>query len=203
MSYQLLKSDVLFYQRFLKANGFYEGKLDGIWGPKTNKADAVFLAESEAIAQQFGGFDVRSESNIITLIPKAQIEARKFLIITKDANIDVRIISGTRTYTEQNILYSLGRNDNPGPIVTNAKGGQSNHNFGIAWDIGIFDLTGKYITDDEAYISIAEIVLREMDTIEWGGNWRSFKDFPHYQLKAISDRVTTIRRLFEKGEVYV
>src|SRR3954452_13135889 len=137
MSYQLLKSDVLFYQRFLKSNGFYAGKLDGVWGSTTNKADTDFLAESESIAKQFGEFDKRSESNIITLIPKAQAEARRFLKITKEANKDVRIISGTRAYAEQDILYSQGRNGNPGPIVTKATGGQSNHNFGIAWDIGI------------------------------------------------------------------
>jgi peptidoglycan L-alanyl-D-glutamate endopeptidase CwlK len=157
MSYQLLKSDVLFYQRFLKANGFYGGR----------------------------------------------IEARKFLTITRDAGKDVRIISGTRTYAEQDALYNQGRNGNAGHIVTNAKGGQSNHNFGIAWDIGIFDGTGKYLTNDHEYVSIAQIVLSQMNTIEWGGNWRSFKDYPHYQLKAVSERVATIRGLFEKGEVYV
>ena len=48
MSYQFLKEDVLFYQRFLKANGFYPHRLDGSWGPKTNAADIAFLQQSEA-----------------------------------------------------------------------------------------------------------------------------------------------------------
>lgn len=203
MSYQLLKQDILFYQRFLKSNGFYNGDLDGMWGAITNKADADFVAQSNYLADQFGTYDKRSESNIITLVPKAQIQARKFLQISRDNNMDARIISGTRTYDEQEVLYSQGRNERPGQIITNAKGGQSNHNFGIAWDIGIFDNTGKYVTDDEKYISLSTIVLAILDSLEWGGNWHSFKDYPHYQLKAISEDVVLVRQLFEDGNVYV
>ncbi len=202
MSYQLLKQDVLFYQRFLKSAGFYNGVLDGQWGPITNKADADFVAQSNAISQQAGTFDSVSESNIITLIPKAQVEARKFLKITRDNNLDIRILSGTRTYQEQDALYQHGRNGNIQPIITNARGGQSNHNFGIAWDIGVFQ-NGNYVGNDSPYISFAAIVLPLMNTIEWGGNWISFKDYPHYQLKPVSESETVIRNLFEEGEVYV
>ena len=201
MSYQLLKSDVLFYQRFLMSTGFYQGSLDGEWGPKTNKADTDFVAKSATIAQLYGSFDPRSEANIITLIPKAQIEARKFLKLA-GANKDVRIISGTRTYDEQDILYNKGRNGTPGPIVSNAKGGQSNHNFGIAWDIGLFDNQGKYITAEAEYKLLGPAIMPGITTIEWGGDWISFKDYPHYQLKAINNSVSAIRNLFEKGETY-
>jgi peptidoglycan L-alanyl-D-glutamate endopeptidase CwlK len=201
MSYQLLKSDVLFYQRFLRSTGFYQGILDGEWGPKTHKADTDFLAQSVIIAQQHGSFDTRSEANIITLIPKAQIEARKFLKLAR-ANKDVRILSGTRTYDEQDILYNKGRNGHPGPIVTNATGGQSNHNFGIAWDIGIFDNQGKYITTEGEYKLLGSAIMPGMTTIEWGGDWTSFKDFPHYQLKAVNSSISAIRNHFEKGETY-
>jgi peptidoglycan LD-endopeptidase CwlK len=202
MSYQLLKQDVLFYQRFLKSAGFYNGMLDGQWGPLTNTADADFVAQSNSISQQYGTFDPASESNIITLIPKAQIEARKFLKIAKDNNLDIRILSGTRTYDEQNCLYQHGRNGNHQPIVTNARGGQSNHNFGIAWDIGVFEI-GNYVENDLPYKSFAAIVLPLMNTIEWGGNWISFKDYPHYQLKPVSESESVIRGLFEAGSVYV
>ena len=194
MSYQLLTQDILFYQRFLKANGFYHDLLDGKWGPNTNKADADFVAQSAAIAEQLGKLDVRSEGNIITLIPKGQVEARKFLLLCKNIGKDVRIISGTRTYAEQDALYAQGRTA-PGPIVTRAKGGQSNHNFGIAWDIGIFN-NGNYSTNDAEYISLANAILPLINTIEWGGNWHSLKDNPHYQLKPVKDDVAVIRHLF-------
>jgi peptidoglycan L-alanyl-D-glutamate endopeptidase CwlK len=201
MSYQLLKEDVLFYQRLLKSAGLYTDTLDGIWGPNTNQADKDFLEQGEVIAQQFGKFENRSEGNIITLLPKAQTEARKFLQLCKNASKDVRIISGTRTYAEQEVLYAQGRTA-PGPIVTKARGGQSNHNFGIAWDIGIFN-NGNYSRDDSDYISLADMILPEIDTLEWGGNWSSIIDNPHYQLKAINDSVTVIRQLFENGQQYV
>jgi len=202
MSYALLKSDILFYQRFLKANGFYPYKLDGTWGPKTNAADAAFLKQSQEIATQYGTFDGRTESNIITLTPKAQVLARRFLKILKEAGKDVRVLSGTRTYAEQDVLYKKGRNGSTEPRVTNAKGGQSNHNFGIAWDIGLFE-AGKYITTDSKYKALAPLVLPKLAELEWGGNWKSFPDMPHYQHKAISESVAVIRGAFEAGTAYV
>ncbi|HEY1871534.1 MAG TPA: M15 family metallopeptidase [Chitinophagaceae bacterium] len=203
MSYQLFKEDVLFYQRFLKAAGLYSGGMDGSWGPQTNKADADFTAKTASIAEQYGTFDSTSESHIASLLPKTQIEARKFLQIAKDKQVDVRILSGTRTYDEQNALYAHGRNGNTQPVVTNAKGGQSNHNFGIAWDIGIFDSNGSYLSSDTQYKSFAAVALPLMDgAVEWGGNWITFKDFPHYQLKPVTESVTAIRSLFEEGNMY-
>ena len=203
MSYQLFVGDVLFYQRFLKAGAFYTDVLDGIWGEKTNKADEAFTTISAAIANEYGIFDSRSERSIMSLLPKAQIEARKFLKLSAENNTVVKIISGTRTYQEQDELYSHGRNGNTLPIVTKAKGGQSNHNFGIAWDIGLYDGVGNYIANENPYISIAPTVLEVIDNLEWGGNWHSFKDYPHYQLKAVTEDVASIRNLFESGNNYV
>jgi peptidoglycan L-alanyl-D-glutamate endopeptidase CwlK len=202
MGYQLLKEDILFYQRFLTAADFYKGKLDGKWLSQTNNADAAFTAKSKAIADQLGRFDERSESNIITLLPKAQIGARNFLQQTKNNKKDVRIISGTRTYAEQDTLYKKGRFGNTLPKVTNAKGGQSNHNFGIAWDIGLFE-AGVYITDDKKYIALASSILPSLSNIEWGGNWKTFKDYPHYQIKTSLKNITTIKNLFETGKLKI
>jgi peptidoglycan L-alanyl-D-glutamate endopeptidase CwlK len=202
MSYQLLTQDVLFYQRFLTANGFDTKGLDGAWGKNTNAADAAFTAKSKEIASQYGTFDTRSEGNIITLAPKVQVLARKFLKIMADAGKDVRIISGTRTYAEQDALYNQGRNGNTQPKVTNAKGGQSNHNFGLAWDIGLFE-NGKYITDDKKYTPLAKLAKPQLAELEWGGDWISFPDIPHYQHVAISGKVSDIRALFEAGKPYL
>ena len=110
MSYQLFKDDVLFYQRFLKAGGFYNGAMDGAWGSSTNQADADFTGQTNSIAAQYGTFDKTSEAQLERFFPKAQIEARKFMKIAIDDHIDVRILSGTRTYDEQNDLYAHGRN---------------------------------------------------------------------------------------------
>ena len=199
MSQQLFKDDVEFLQRLLKSSGFNPGKIDGDWGPKTDKAEDEFITKSREIATKFGTFHQRSEGNILTLHPKAQESARKFLKLLQDAKINARIISGTRTYAEQNSLYAKGRTK-PGPIVTNAKGGESNHNFGIAWDIGIFTSEGKYLSDSPLYEKAAKIGL--LPELEWGGNWSSFKDEPHYQLKT-GLSIPEVRARFEKGESYV
>ena len=115
---------------------------------------------------------------------------------------DVRIISGTRTYAEQDALYKKGRFGNTEPQVTKAKGGQSNHNFGLAWDIALFE-NGKYITDDAKYIQLSKLVIPGIAMLEWGGNWQSFQDYPHYQHQAIYDTVAGTRNLFEQGKIYV
>jgi peptidoglycan LD-endopeptidase CwlK len=202
MSYQILKADVLFYQRLLKANGFYQGNLNGIWDAATDAADDAFLQESEKIKNIHGAFDVRSEANIITLAPKVQVLARKFLGIMKNNLLDVRIISGTRTYAEQDALYRKGRGNSKEKKVTNARGGQSNHNFGLAWDIGLFE-AGKYITDNKKYKLLAPLVLNNLPDLEWGGSWISFPDTPHYQHKTQVASVSAIRALFEKGKPYL
>ena len=83
MSSTLFKEDIVFYQRFLKANGFYPYEIDGKWGNKTNNADIAFTRKSDEIKSHYGAFDARSESNIITLTPKVQILVRKFLKILR------------------------------------------------------------------------------------------------------------------------
>ena len=163
----------------------------------------LVTSSSNEIAKQHEKFDPRSESNIITLAPKAQIEARNFLSLMKKHNKNVKILSGTRTYDEQNVLYNQGRFGNAGKIVTNAKGGQSNHNFGAAWDIGFFNTDGSYSSKNADYTAIANLALPELPNLEWGGNWTSIKDTPHYQLKAVGDDVAAIREKFENGAAIV
>lgn len=57
-------------------------------------------------------------------------------------DIFVQITSGYRSFAEQNKLYAQGRTA-PGKIVTNAKGGQSNHNYGLAIDYVLLSADGK------------------------------------------------------------
>lgn len=122
--------------------------------------------------------DDRSERNIATLHPRVQPIAREFVRRCVAAGLDARIICGTRTYAEQDALYEQGRTK-PGPIVTKARGGQSNHNFGLAFDIGIF-ASGKYLGSSPLYKK-AGAIGRELG-LEWGGDWK-FVDEPHFQLR--------------------
>lgn len=197
MSERLFASDVLFFQRLLASDDLYRGELDGIWGRRTERAAGAFSDKSDRIRDRYWTFDSRSETHLHTLRLRAQEEARRFLARVLDAGIDARIISGSRSYTEQDELYRRGRWGNPGPIVTNARGGRSNHNFGIAWDIGIFSASSGYVTSQSAYDRAATVGLKE--TLEWGGNWARFRDAPNYQLRA-EPTLAQIRARFEAGD---
>ncbi len=126
--------------------------------------------------------DPRSAEAVATLLPAAQRAARRFLAEANDgqlgAGITVKIICGTRSYAEQTALFAQGRTTH-GPIVTNAPAGYSNHNFGIAFDIGIFD-RGAYLEDSPLYATAG--ALGRIQGLEWGGDWASFRDEPHFQL---------------------
>jgi hypothetical protein len=126
-------------------------------------------------------FDQRSEKNIATLVPNAQAQARAFLQAVLDAGILARIIDGSRTFSQQDALFAKGRTK-PGPKVTNARGGFSNHNFGIAWDIGIFSASGKYLDESPLYKKAGKIG-RDLG-LEWGGDWSGLVDEPHFQCKS-------------------
>jgi peptidoglycan L-alanyl-D-glutamate endopeptidase CwlK len=109
-------------------------------------------------------------------------------------------LSGTRTYAEQNKLYKIR------PKVTNAGPGQSNHNFGIALDVGLFKgakyLTGATRAEEKAYADFAAAVKAEVHDIEAGIDWVSFPDAPHYQLKT-GRTLREVRQLFEQGANFI
>ena len=64
--------------------------------------------------------------------------------------------------------------------VTGADAGHSNHNFQIAFDIGVFD--GKnYLAESPLYKAVA--VLGKQLGFSWGGDWKSRTDEPHYELR--------------------
>jgi peptidoglycan L-alanyl-D-glutamate endopeptidase CwlK len=199
VSFRLFGDDVVFLQRFLKCSGLYAGALDGIWGRRTDAAMMAFEQQTGALADQIGVFDPGSERNIRTLAPAVQALARRFLSAVTAAGIPARVISGTRTYAEQNALYRQGRFGDKGRRVTQARGGQSNHNFGLAWDIGIFR-NGSYLGESPFYRQAAEIGM--VPELEWGGQWKTFTDLPHYQLRT-GRPIAIARQRFESGLTYV
>ena len=94
------------------------------------------------------------------------------------AGYSVKLISGHRSWAEQNELYAQGRTK-PGKIVTNARGGYSNHNFGVAVDVGVFK-DGAYQPESPLYSKLGP-VGRAMG-LSWGGDWKSIKDMPHFEV---------------------
>jgi len=123
--------------------------------------------------------DDRSEKSIATLLPEVQPYARALVTKAAQNGITIKVISGLRTYAEQNDLYAQGRTK-PGNIVTNARGGYSNHNFGIAFDIGVFE--GSSYKDESPKYKAVGALGTDLG-LEWGGNWKTIQDEPHFQLR--------------------
>lgn len=115
------------------------------------------------------------------------------------------------TFAEQDELYAQGRTK-PGKIVTNAKGGNSYHNYGLAFDIvllkdtnrdGSFD-TASWETsvdfDGDGKSDWMEIVtIAKQYGWEWGGDWK-FTDMPHFQ-KTFGLSVKDLRKRYEAKKV--
>lgn len=198
MSQKLFEDDVLFLQRFLKSLGLYQGKLDGDWGPKTDAAQSAFVARGDAIAAAEGAVDSRSDGNLRVLHPNLQILGRRMIRMLVGKGVDARVLSGTRSYSQQDALFRQGRFGNAGRIVTKARGGQSNHNFCIAFDIGIFR-GGQYLgNENQPYVDAAGLVKANIPGLSWGGDWKSLKDDPHWELPT-GLKISDVRTRFEGG----
>ncbi len=200
--------------------------VDGRYGPVTaanvlaallgRHADPQVEQERPARVSSCTLFDARTEANLETLDPKAVPMARQFLCLAKATaatmGCDVIVISGNRSYAEQNALFAKGRNSagkviSKKDVVTNARGGQSNHNFRIAFDVGIF--LGKVYLDDgtkEQQLRASKVhkAISEAAAecgLEWGGSWTSIVDQPHYQVRT-GKTTAQLRALYDtKGSV--
>lgn len=104
----------------------------------------------------------------------------------------VRVTQGLRTFEEQDALYAQGRTK-PGKKVTNAKGGQSIHNYGFAVDICLI-IDGKIASWDTAKDWDNDTVADWYECVkifakhgwEWSGNWKTFKDMPHFDKRNLN-----------------
>src|SRR5699024_2629471 len=92
----------------------------------------------------------------------------------------VQFSDGYRSHAEQNALYAQGRTK-PGPIVTNARGGQSLHNYGLALDMFISNKEGTSASWPYDKLKQAAGIAKSLG-FEWGGDWKGFKDYPHIQM---------------------
>ena len=112
------------------------------------------------------------------LNPKVAAMCSEFINRCKAQHIDILITSTYRDAESQNALYAQGRTTE-GKKVTNAKGGQSFHNWKVAFDFCPI-VNGKPNWSDVAlYTKCGEIA--EGVGLEWAGRWKTFKELAHCQ----------------------
>jgi len=105
----------------------------------------------------------------------------------------IRLVMTLRTIAEQDALYAQGRTT-PGPIVTKARGGQSFHNFSLAFDFCLLrDTDGNGTWETISWSELADFNVnglpdwKEVVKVftdagwEWGGAWSSIHDAPHLE----------------------
>jgi peptidoglycan L-alanyl-D-glutamate endopeptidase CwlK len=117
-----------------------------------------------------------------------------------------RITFTYRTFVEQQALYDQGRTK-PGPIVTNARPGASYHNYGLAIDFALIIDGMKAVWDTQSDFD-QDKVPDWMEVVniykkagwEWGGEWRTLKDYPHLQ-KTFSHKWQDLLMLHNAGKV--
>ena len=155
-------------------------------------------------------------SRIEFLHPKVRTEVLEIYghicdnILTK--NVLLRFTYTLRTVKEQDALYAQGRTVS-GKRVTDAKGGQSIHNYGLALDIVLlvdkdgngtyesasWDLKADY--DKDTLSDWMEVVnyFKSKGWV-WGGNWKYFIDNPHFE-KTFGHTWRTLQPLVNSGKV--
>lgn len=110
---------------------------------------------------------------------------------------DWSISDGRRTISQQNALYAQGRTK-PGKVVTNAKGGQSAHNFGLAADLWPLKNRDFDWSANQSVFKIMADIAQEMG-LTAGFYFKSIHDAPHVEDPSWKDMQAAWRR----GEVQV
>ncbi|WP_456381668.1 M15 family metallopeptidase [Persephonella sp.] len=151
------------------------------------------------------------------LHPVTREKARQFLELAQEEGIDVLIYCTYRSPEEQEILYMQGRLEKFGITleelnqkrkelglwqltekearrkVTYARAWQSFHQYGFAFDC--VPLAGGKAdwNNREAYHRLGEI--GEKVGLEWAGNWKRFREYPHFQ------DTDTYMKVVKKGKI--
>ena len=112
-----------------------------------------------------------------SLQPAVADLAKKLIAKAKEQGIEVIIIRTYVSPAEQEELYARGRTT-PGPIVTNLR--SSAHTRGLAFDIMPYK-DGKVLFDDNPTYEKLGAIARSLG-LTWGGDWKGFKDYPHFEL---------------------
>lgn len=135
-----------------------------------------------------------SQSRLAKVHPKLAKGVTAMIEALAAEGLTVEVVQGLRTFAEQDALFAQGRTK-PGQVVTQAKGGQSNHNYGLAVDLCPFVGGKPQWNDNKGFIRIGAAAAKQ--GLHWGGDWKKFIDKPHVQLGGLT--VAQCSMFFKKG----
>lgn len=141
--------------------------------------------------QQQRALDEKQKELFQTLEPEAAMLATLLIRRAAEQNLNVRLLAGYRSPTQQAEIYASGRTV-PGLIRTAQK--YSSHNTGLAFDIAIYK-NGKFIEPPSPEYTQAGQIGQKLGLV-WGGSWRAFRDWPHFETP---DAAAAVARLRARG----
>ena len=121
-----------------------------------------------------GGFSKRSQQHLAEI----HIDLYEVVFLARLlSEVPFEITDGLRTIEEQRDYFNNGF----------SKTMRSKHLDGLAVDVVPIPVTWE----PEAFYPIAEAMKQASDILDipivWGGDWRTFKDYPHFELKERPD----------------
>lgn len=140
--------------------------------------------------------------NINKCHPRLIELSKKLVSACRGQGLIIGIGESFRTKEEQDALYAKGRTA-PGNIVTNAKGSSysSHHQWGTAFDIYRNDGKGVYTDGDGFFEKVGKI--GKSIGLEWGGDWKSPVDKPHFQLPDWGSTTTKLKKMYGTPENFM
>jgi len=150
---------------------------------------------------------LRTLANIDTLHPLIRERAGRHVVAAHEIGIELLVHQALRDWETQDGLYEKGRSV-PGEMcrhgghsvavrlcpmhplgltVTNARAGDSFHNYGLAYDATPMDADGTPLWMDDALMDQVIDIGRKLG-LECGADWRK-PDRPHFHLAGVSLRV--------------
>ena len=131
---------------------------------------------------------------VLSTVRTAQEQIECFKMGRRGVEYNQNILSTANSYCSQvpavqYELISAGTIENEDDVATNAWAGQSYHNWGLAIDLILtkfgdplyLDLQDGRISMQDYYALTGLSRLAAACSLEWGGTWTGFLDFPHFQ----------------------
>jgi peptidoglycan LD-endopeptidase CwlK len=112
------------------------------------------------------------------LEPHVAVLCHHFVEECKNQGIEVIITSTYRSHEEQAALYAIGRTK-PGNRVTNAKPGQSFHNWRVAFDFCPI-VHGKAVWNNAELFERCGVIGEKVG-LQWSGRFLTFREAAHFQ----------------------